>query len=150
MSRSDEQKDLIYMPNLLVEYLKNLGGLGDAQIIGELSQESLPILVRYICKVLDQENLEPEKHFKHTGLYPSIKSFAQFLDAAPFYTQTQCEFPTSLEEVLRYSREIQSGKDISREKFVDLLFEQIEKLRKRATEFLKIRKVLDDRGDTIE
>ena len=37
MSRSDEQKDLIYMPNLLVEYLKNLGGLGDAQIIGELS-----------------------------------------------------------------------------------------------------------------
>ena len=86
MSRSDEQKDLIYMPNLLVEYLKNLGGLGDAQIIGELSQESLPILVRYICKVLDQENLEPEKHFKHTGLYPSIKSFAQFLDAAPFYT----------------------------------------------------------------
>ena len=52
--------------------------------------------------------------------------------------------------MLRYSREIQSGKDISREKFVDLLFEQIEKLRKRATEFLKIRKVLDDRGDTIE
>ena len=37
MSRSEEQKNLIFMPTLLMEYLRNIGGAGEPQIVDELS-----------------------------------------------------------------------------------------------------------------
>ena len=60
MSHSDDKKDLIYVPSMLQKYIENFQ---DPQIEQELSQESLPMLIKFICKVLDRENRHPSDFF---------------------------------------------------------------------------------------
>ena len=64
ISRSNEQRNLIYLPFLLQKYIKNHH---DKHVEEKLAIESLPILVRHICKVLDQINRPPKVFFGEKG-----------------------------------------------------------------------------------
>lgn len=113
--------------------------------------ESLPTLIRFITKVLDIENKRPREFFGNTSMQET--RFVDLLNSQPFNTETNCEFPTDLTRVLKYATEIRdkrSRNSIDVGKFKDLLKAHIKKLTMRTTEFLNIRKALDERGRTIE
>jgi Ca2+-binding EF-hand superfamily protein len=80
------------------------------------------------------------------------KDFVDKLDQEPFKTSMVCDLPTNLNSVINYSREIHdaSGNFVDLGKFKELLVVHIDKLTMRSKELLNIKRVLDERGETIE
>ena len=76
MSRSIEKKDLIYVPQLLQSYLNIFA---DPYVEQELSSESLPVLIRHICKVLDKENRYPHEFFDQRNPFLNDNDFVALL-----------------------------------------------------------------------
>lgn len=105
MSRSEEQKNMIFMPFLLQNYIERFP---DFYVEQELSEEALPTLIRYVCKVLDKVNKKPiEFFFQETDMQDW--QFIRILEDEPFNTSNECEFPTSLESVVKSSSKIRGG-----------------------------------------
>lgn len=61
MSHDEKSPNMIYVPELLKKYIYWFPSF---EIEQELSRESLPILIRHVCQVLDQENRPPDYYFK--------------------------------------------------------------------------------------
>ena len=119
MSRSEEQKHLIYLPFILQTYIERFP---DRHVEQELSQEALPTLIRYICKVLDRINKRPKEYFSYKGSRVEYQ-FLDILKDAPFYTADECEFPTSLESVIKNATQINNFGYVDVRKFKALLKE---------------------------
>ena len=138
-------KNLIYVPHLLQKY-NDL--FPDGQVTQTLSNESLPLLVRYVCKVLDKINRPPERMFQLDRM--TRDEFVRLLKSEPFNVADECDFPTSLENVVRYSEKIRDASYVNVRAFKFLLDEHLSKLIKRTNLFLQMRKALDEQGQTID
>ena len=101
-------------------------------------------MIRYVCKVLERIGRKPEDYFPLKEI--SDAELLQILESSPFYTIQECEFPTKLESVIKYSRRIRDRYQVSGHLFIIELNEHINKLKMRKQQLLVIKKKLDGRG----
>ena len=80
-----------------------------------------------------------------------MNQFAEILKSPPFCADVNCDLPTSLTSVLQYASQIIDYQNcVDLRNWKALLIEHIKKLTLRQKELLKIKKALDERGQTVE